>query len=48
MRNVVFTQFISLDGVAEEPGDWFIEDGPELFENIARICLLYTSPSPRD
>ena len=37
MRNVVFTQFISLDGVAEEPGDWFIEDGPELFENIARI-----------
>lgn len=37
MRNVVFVQFISLDGVAEEPSDWFIEDGPELFENIAQI-----------
>jgi len=37
MRNVVFFQFISLDGVAEEPGDWFIEDGPELFENIERV-----------
>jgi dihydrofolate reductase len=37
MRNVVFVQFISLDGVAEEPGDWFIEDGPELFDNIAQI-----------
>ena len=37
MRNVVFFQFISLDGVAEEPGDWFIEDGPELFENIVSV-----------
>lgn len=37
MRKVVFFQFISLDGVAEEPSDWFIEDGPELFENIARV-----------
>ena len=37
MRNVVFFQFISLDGVAEEPGDWFIEDGPELFETIERV-----------
>ena len=37
MRNVVLTQFLSLDGVAEEPSDWFFDDGPELFENIARI-----------
>ena len=37
MRNVVFIHFISLDGVAEEPSDWFIEDGPELFENIADV-----------
>src|SRR4029079_4688037 len=37
MRKVVFIQFISLDGVPEEPSDWFIEDGPELFENIAEV-----------
>jgi dihydrofolate reductase len=37
MRSVVFTQFVSLDGVAEEPSDWMFDDGPELFENIARI-----------
>ena len=37
MRNVVLLQFLSLDGVAEEPSDWFFDDGPELFENIARV-----------
>lgn len=37
MRNVVLLQFLSLDGVAEEPSDWFFEDGPELFENIAQV-----------
>jgi dihydrofolate reductase len=37
MRDVVLFLFLSLDGVAEEPGDWFFEDGPELFQNIARV-----------
>ena len=37
MRNVVLLQFLSLDGVAQEPSDWFFDDGPELFENIARV-----------
>ena len=37
MRNVVLLQFVSLDGVAEEPSDWFFDDGPELFANIARV-----------
>ena len=42
MRNVVFLEFISLDGVAEEPSDWFFDDGPELFENIARVLETQT------
>ena len=37
MRSVVLMQWLSLDGVAEEPSDWFFDDGPELFDNIARI-----------
>jgi dihydrofolate reductase len=37
MRNVVFLQWLSLDGVAEEPSDWFFDDGPELFELVARV-----------
>ena len=37
MRDVVLYLFLSLDGVAEEPSDWFSEGGPELFANIARV-----------
>lgn len=37
MRNVVCLEFLSLDGVAEEPSDWFFDDGSELFEHIARV-----------
>lgn len=37
MRNVVLLHFLSLDGVAEEPSDWFFDDGPELFDLIARV-----------
>ena len=37
MRKVVLYQLLSLDGVAEEPGDWFFDDGPELFANLAGI-----------
>ncbi|HUP76765.1 MAG TPA: dihydrofolate reductase family protein [Acidimicrobiales bacterium] len=42
MRNVVLMQFLSLDGVAEEPSDWFFDDGPELFEHIARVVETQT------
>jgi dihydrofolate reductase len=42
MRNVVLLQFLTLDGVAEEPSDWFFDDGPELFENIARVLETQT------
>ena len=37
MANVVLLQWLSLDGVAEEPSDWFFDDGPELFDLIARV-----------
>ena len=37
MRNVVLLQWVSLDGVAEEPSDWFFDDGRELFDLIARV-----------
>ena len=37
MREVVLYQLLSLDGVAEEPSDWMLDDGPEVFENLARI-----------
>jgi dihydrofolate reductase len=35
-RNVVLYQLLSLDGVAEEPGDWMSDSGPEVFANLAR------------
>ena len=37
MRDVVFLHFLSLDGVAEEPSDWFFDDAPELFELIGQV-----------
>src|SRR4051812_8534110 len=37
MQHVVLTHWLSLDGVAEEPSDWFFDDGPELFDLIGRI-----------
>ena len=37
MRNVVLYQLLSLDGVAEEPGDWMGDAGPEVFDNLARV-----------
>jgi dihydrofolate reductase len=33
-RKVVLYQLLSLDGVAEEPGDWFAGGGPELVEHL--------------
>jgi dihydrofolate reductase len=37
MRNVVLYQLLTIDGVAEEPGDWLVDGGPELFANLASI-----------
>ncbi|HEX6420877.1 MAG TPA: dihydrofolate reductase family protein [Acidimicrobiales bacterium] len=37
MRKLVLYQLLSLDGVAEEPSDWFFDDGPEVFDNLARV-----------
>jgi dihydrofolate reductase len=42
MRSVVLLMFTSLDGVAEEPSDWFFDDGPELFELIAEVVETQT------
>jgi dihydrofolate reductase len=36
-RRVVLYELLSLDGVAEEPGDWMSDSGPELFANLGRI-----------
>jgi dihydrofolate reductase len=39
MRNVVLYELISLDGVAEEPGEgeWFADAGDGLIDNLARV-----------
>lgn len=37
MRDVVLLQFLSLDGVAEEPSDWMFDDGPELFALVGDV-----------
>jgi dihydrofolate reductase len=37
MRRVVLYQLLTLDGVAEEPGDWMTDGGPEVFTNLERV-----------
>lgn len=37
MRNVVLYQLLSLDGVAEEPGNWMFDGGPAIFDNLGRV-----------
>ena len=37
MRDVVLLHWLSLDGVAEEPSDWFFDDGPDLFDLVGRV-----------
>lgn len=37
MRKAVLYQMMSLDGVAEEPGDWFFEQDDAFFENMSQI-----------
>lgn len=34
--------FTSLDGVAEEPSDWFFDDGPEVFDLVAEVVGTQT------
>jgi dihydrofolate reductase len=42
MRDVVLYELLSLDGVAEEPGDWMFEVDREVFENLGRIIHQQT------
>lgn len=37
MRDVVLLHWLSLDGVSQEPSDWFFDDGPELLDLIDRV-----------
>jgi dihydrofolate reductase len=37
VRKVVLYQLMSLDGVAEEPGDWMFDGGKEVFDNLTRV-----------
>ena len=37
MRKVVLYMLVSLDGVAEEPGDWMFDVDEEVFGNLARV-----------
>jgi dihydrofolate reductase len=37
MRKVVLYELLSLDGVAEEPGDWMVAGGDALIENLSRV-----------
>jgi dihydrofolate reductase len=37
MRNVVLYELLSLDGVAEEPGDWMFDVDEAIFENLGRV-----------
>ena len=37
MRRVVLYMLLSLDGVAEEPGDWMTDFDQPIFDNLARV-----------
>lgn len=37
IRKTVLYQLLSLDGVAEEPGDWMSDGGPAIFDNLRRV-----------
>jgi dihydrofolate reductase len=36
MRKVVLYSILSLDGVSD-PGEWFTDGGPEMFDNLGRV-----------
>jgi dihydrofolate reductase len=33
----VLYELLSMDGVAEEPGDWLFDDGEEIFADLGRV-----------
>jgi dihydrofolate reductase len=37
MRKVVLYQLLSLDGVAEEPGDWMADGSRAIFDNLGKV-----------
>jgi dihydrofolate reductase len=37
MRKVVLYQLQSLDGVAEEPGNWMFDTGPAIYDNLGAV-----------
>jgi dihydrofolate reductase len=37
MRRVVLYQLLSLDGVAEEPGDWMFDIDQDVFDNLGNV-----------
>ncbi len=37
MRSLVLYQLMSLDGVAEEPGDWMFQVDPDVFEFLGQV-----------
>lgn len=41
-RRVVLYQLLSLDGVAEEPSDYWRDGGEEMFANLARVIAPQT------
>ena len=40
MRTVTLYTLLSLDGVAEEPGDWMFEADEEVFRNLADVVAV--------
>ncbi|SOC52684.1 Dihydrofolate reductase [Blastococcus aggregatus] len=42
MRKVVLYELMTLDGVAEEPGDWMFEVDDEVFDNLAAVISSQT------
>ena len=43
MRKVVVYMLVSLDGVAEEPGDWMTDFGEPIFSNLGRVIGSQTT-----
>ena len=43
MRKVVLYMLVSLDGVAEEPGDWMTDVDQPIFDNLTRVIEPQTT-----
>ena len=52
LTNAALVGFINRNYAADERGCWYFQNGPQrVYVNLEAtpyICLLYTSPSPRD